>query len=213
AAPIPDEEIPVTATTTFRITPAEPEVLRDIESSGPEELRQHFDLIRGGLEALPGVPGEAIYGAVTLRTIALRPDVFTHLFLTEHHAAKQGTVDRGVKELISLLVSERIEGDETPACGPYHAGAATFEGAASDAVDIVRDFERRGHELDPAVHDAVEFAATAAIDPRAITDADVRRLQEHGYDDGQLVELVTTALVAYALAAVNQVFDLREGEG
>lgn len=202
----------MSTTTTFRITPAEPDVLRDLESSGPEELRQHFDLIRSGLEALPGVPGEAIYGAVTLRTIALRPDVFTHLFLTEHHAAKQGTVDRGVKELISLLVSERIEGDETPACGPYHAGAAAFEGATSDAVDIVRDFERRGHELDPAVRDAVDFAATAATDPRAITDEDVRRIREHGYDDGQLVELVSTALIAYTLAAVNQVFDLREGE-
>lgn len=87
----------MTTTTSFRISPADPEVLRDLEAAGSEELRQHFELIRGGLEALPGVPGEAIYGAVTLRTIALQRDVFTHLFLTEHHAAKQGSVDQAAR--------------------------------------------------------------------------------------------------------------------
>lgn len=202
-----------TTTRPFRLSPADPAALRRLEADGPQELRTHFDLIRGGLEAIPGVPGEAIYGAVTLRTLALRPDVFTHLFLTEHHAAKQGTVDRSVKELVSILVAQRIEGDETPACAPYHVGAASFEGAEPDAIAIVQDFDRRKHELDPAVRDAVEFAATSAIDPRAITDADVERVRGHGYDDGQLVELVATALIAYALSAVNQVFDLREGEG
>ena len=202
-----------TTTRPFRLTPADPAALRELEADGSPELRTHFDLIRGGLEAIPGVPGEAIYGAVTLRTLALRPDVFTHLFLTEHHAAKQGTVDRSVKELVSILVAQRIEGDETPACAPYHVGAASFEGADSDAIAIVQDFDRRKHELEPAVRDAVEFAATSAIDPRAITDADVDRVREHGYNDGQLVELVATALIAYALSAVNQVFDLREGEG
>jgi uncharacterized protein (UPF0254 family) len=33
------------------------------------------------------------------------PDLFTHLFLTEHHAAKHGSVDRSLKELVSLLVA------------------------------------------------------------------------------------------------------------
>lgn len=202
-----------TTTRPFRLSPAAPEVLRELEATGPEELRTHFELIRGGLEAIPGVPGEAIYGAVTLRTFALRPDVFIHLFLTEHHAAKQGTVDRSIKELVSLLVAQRIEGEETPACAPYHVGAASFEGAATDAIAIVQDFDARKDELEPAIRDAVEFAATSALDPRAITDADVERVRAHGYDDGQLLELVATALVAYTLSAVNQVFDLREGEG
>lgn len=165
-------------TTPFRITPADPEVLRRLEAEGPDQLRDHLALIRGGLEALPGVPGDAIYGAVTLRTIALRPEVFTHLFLTEHHAAKQGSVDRSIKELVSLLVAARIEGNETP-----------------------------------AVRSAVEFAAAAALDPRSIEDADVQAVRDHGYDDAARVELVITALVAYTLSAVNQVFDLREGEG
>lgn len=200
-------------TRPFRLAPADPDVRRRLEADGPEELRTHFELIRGGLEAIPGVPGEAIYGAVTLRTVALRPDVFTHLFLTEHHAAKQGTVDKRVKELVSLLVADRIEGEETPACAPYHAGAASFEGAASDDVAIVQDFERRKDELEPAVRDAVDWAARSALDPRSITDADVERVRAHGYDDGQLVELATTALIAYVLSAINQTFDLREGAG
>jgi alkylhydroperoxidase family enzyme len=203
----------MTLTRTFRITPADPEALRQLEASGPDELRTHFELIRGGLEAIPGVPGDAVYGAVTLRTLALRPEVFTHLFLTEHHAAKQGTVDRSIKELASLLIAARVEGEETPACAPYHVGAAAFEGAGDEAIAIVQDFDRRKHELDPPIRDAVEFAARSAIDPRSITDRDVDRLREHGYDDGQLLELVATALVAYVLSAVNQVFDLREGEG
>ena len=202
-----------TTATPFRVTPAAPDTLRQLEAEGPDELRDHFELIRGGLEALPGIPGEAIYGAVTLRTIALLPKAFTHLFLTEHHVTKQGSVDRSVKELVSLLVAARIEGDETPACAPYHAGAARFEGATSAAVDIVTDFDLRKGELEPAVRDAVEFAASAALEPRAIEETDVQRVREHGYDDAALVELVLTGLVAYVLSAVNQVFDLREGEG
>ena len=67
--------------------------------------------------------------------------------------------------------------------------------------------------MDPAVRDVVEFAATAALDPRAIEDADVERVRDHGYDDAALVELVVTALIAFTLSAVNQVFDLRECEG
>src|SRR6056297_1914584 len=193
---------------TFRIDLPDTDVLRQIENDAPPALKEHFDLIKGGLEAIPDVPGEAIYSAVTLRTIAHRPEVFIHLFLTEHYATKQGQVDTQTKELLALLISEEIEGQETPACGPYHAGAAQFEGASDDAVALVRDFDNRKHELPHRQRAAIEFGRKAALDPTEITDEDVAALKEQGFTDDQLVELTLSGLVAYTLAAVNQVFDL-----
>lgn len=198
---------------SFRIDLPPPDTLRQIENEAPSALKAHFDLIKGGLEAIPEVPGEAIYSAVTLRTIAHRPDVFVHLFLTEHYATKQGQVETQTKELLALLISEEIEGNETPACGPYHAGAAHFEGASDDAVALVRDFDNRKHELPDRQRAAIEFGRKAALAPTTVTDADVATLKAHGFTDGELVELTVSGLVAYALAAVNQVFDLREGGG
>lgn len=198
---------------TFRIELPEPDTLRRIEADASPQLKLHFDLIKGGLEALPGVPGEALYSAVTLRTIAHRPEVFEHLFLAEHFASKQGEVDNATKELLALAISEAVEGDETPACGPYHAGAARFEGAPEDAVALVRDFDQRKHELAEDRRAAIEFGRKAALDPRGVTDEDVAGLQQLGFSDGAIVELTLSALIAYALAAVNQVFDLREGAG
>ena len=102
--------------TPFRITPAAPDELRAIEDAAPPALKAHFDLIKQGLEAIPGVPGEAIYGAVTLRTLALRPELFESWFLTEHFSVKHGEVQSSVKELLATVISWRNEGDETPTC-------------------------------------------------------------------------------------------------
>ena len=99
--------------------------------------------------ASPGTPGEAIDGAVTLRTIAEHPEGFTHLLLTEHHAAKPGSVDRSVEDWAMFPVATWIAGDGTATCPPYHDGAARLAEAAATSVDIVSGRGGGGRESNP----------------------------------------------------------------
>ena len=200
-------------TTPFRITPADPSALHEIEDTAPPALKAHFDLIKSGLEAIPGVPGDAIYGAVTLRSLALKPDIFRSVFLLEHHAVKQGEIESSTKELLAAVISWKNEGDETPTCAPYHEAAARFEGAPEDLIAIAADWDSRRGSVPERVRELVDFGVRSAFHPREVTDEDVNRVRALGISDAGLVELVAAALVAYNLSAVNQVFNLIEGQG
>jgi alkylhydroperoxidase family enzyme len=199
--------------TAYRLAVADPERLLELDAEAPEVLRRHFDLIRQGVRRIPGVPPEAAEAgfetAPTLRALALKPQLFYSWFLTEYHSAKEGEVDSATKELLAVAVSKRTEQDETVLCTPYHGGAARLEGAGDDEVVIAEDFERRGHELPEEQRAVIAFGLKAAYSPTTVTDEDVEELRGLGLSDPALVEIVSTALIAYNLAVVNQVFDLR----
>ncbi|MGD9764638.1 MAG: carboxymuconolactone decarboxylase family protein [Candidatus Binatia bacterium] len=199
--------------TPFRIQPAPPEALHTLEASAPAELREHLRLIKRGLEAIPGVPGDALYGAVTLRTLALKPDLFRSWFLMEHYAVKHGEIESSTKELLAAVISWRNEGDETPTCAPYHEGAARFEGADEAAIAVARDWEEKSHLVSERERDLVDFGVKVAFAPRQIGDEDVARVRRHGVSDAGLVELASAALIAYNLSALNRAFNLVEGQG
>lgn len=193
-----------------RISIAPPEEIDRLDREAPPVLRRHFDLIRDGLRHIPGLPPDAarIEDAPTLRALALKPDIYYAWFLTEYHSGKQGEVDPATKELLAIAASARNETDENVLCTPYHAGAARFEGADDEAVAIAQDFERRKHELPERQRRIVEFGLKAAYEPRLVTDEDVASVKALGLSDAALVEIVSTALIAYNLSALNQVFDL-----
>lgn len=197
----------------FRLTPASPDSLKAIEESASPPLKSHFGLIKKGLEAIPGVPGEAIYGAVTLRTLALKPDIFRSWFLAEHFSVKHGEIPASTKELLATVVSWGNEGDETPTCAPYHEGAARFEGANEEAIALCRDWIEAREAFSAFDRDLIDFGLLVAFAPRDIEDTDVERVKQHGISDAGLVELASTALIAYGLSAFNQAFHLVEGEG
>jgi AhpD family alkylhydroperoxidase len=205
----------MTATTAapsqHRIGIATPEEIDRLDREAPAVLRRHFELIRDGLRHIPGLPPDAarIEDAPTLRALALKPDIYYAWFLTEYHSGKQGEVDSATKELLAIAASARNEGDENVLCTPYHTGAARFEGADDEAVAIAQDFERRKLELPERQRRIVEFGLKAAYEPRLVTDDDVASIKALGLSDAALVEIVSTALIAYNLSAVNQVFDLR----
>lgn len=201
------------STTPFRITPAEPQTLRAIEDDASPPLKAHLDLIKQGLETIPGVPGDAIYGAVTLRTLALRPELFESWFLTEHHSVKHGEVESATKELLAAVISWLNEGDETPTCAPYHEAAARFEGADESAIAIARDWSTAADAVPERVRTIVDFGVKSAFRPTDVTDADVESVRALGISDAGLVEIVSAALIAYNLSALNQVFNLVEGQG
>ena len=52
----------------------------------------------------------------------------------------------------------------------------------------------------------------AAYEPRLVTDDDLASVKALGLSDAALVEIVSTALIAYNLSALNQVFDLTWAE-
>jgi alkylhydroperoxidase family enzyme len=193
-----------------RIGIAPPEEIDRLDREAPPVLRRHFELIRDGLRHIPGLPPDAarIEDAPTLRALALKPDIYYAWFLTEYHSGKQGEVDSATKELLAIAASARNEADENVLCTPYHAGAARFEGADDEAVAIAGDFERRKHELPERQRTIVEFGLKAAYEPRLVTDEDVASVKALGLSDAALVEIVSTALIAYNLSALNQVFDL-----
>jgi uncharacterized peroxidase-related enzyme len=195
----------------YRIAIAPPERIAELDEHATAPLRRHFELIRQGLRHIPGLPPDAarIEDAPTLRALALKPDIYYAWFLTEFHSGKEGEVDSATKELIAIAVSARNEGEENVLCTPYHAGAARFEGAQDDWVDIAQDFERRKGELPEHQRTIVEFGLKAAYEPTEVTDVDVQRLRELGLSDEALLEVVSTALIAYNLSALNRVFDLR----
>lgn len=196
--------------THFRITLAPPERLRELEAEALPELRDHFERIKHGLAAIAGVPDGAFYEAVTLRALALKPGILFGVLSTEQHAMKRGDVPPHVKELVAMAVARENEGERNPACAPYHAGAARFEGAHEDAIDAVAR-GAAGEALAPEVRGAVEFGRKAAFRPKEITDADFAALRAHGYGDGAILELVCTALITYLLSSLNPIFGLVEG--
>ncbi|MEA1785764.1 carboxymuconolactone decarboxylase family protein [Arenibacter sp. GZD96] len=197
----------------FRITLAAPEAVAQIEKSAPQTLKNHFELIKEGLTFIPGVPREAVFGAVTLRALALKPDIFTSWFLTEYHSVKQGEIDTKTKELLAFIISKENEGNECAACAPYHEAAARFEGATPEETLAAHDFASSAHLLPQTTRTLIEFGLKAAFRPKEITDQDVSNVKSHGISDKGLIELASTALIAYNLSALNQIFNLKEGEG
>ena len=197
--------------TGFRIGLAAPETLRELEEHAPPQLKEHFARIKDGLEAIPGIPRGAFYEAVTLRALALKPDIFYGVFLTKQGAMKHGEIPPHVKELVAIAVAKENERDSNPVCTPYHAGAARLEGADERSIRAVSSGVSSRTEIDDAARAAIDFGVKAAFHPRQINDADVERLHDLGYGDGAIVELAATALVTYLLSALNPILNLKEG--
>lgn len=197
--------------TRFRIQIGDPKDLREIESNAPVDLKNHFELIKKGLETIPGVPGEAIYGAVTLRGLSLKPKIFESWFLTKYHSVKQGEIDKGTKELLASVISKINEEEECVACAPYHSAAAKFEGASDSDISIIENYENEKQRLSEIKRDIIDFGIKSAFHPKKITSEDVEKVKRHGISDPGLVEIVSSALIAYNLSAFNQIFHLQEG--
>lgn len=122
-----------------------------------------------------------------------------------------GREDRDPFLLVTVELTE--SGHDLPDVRARGQGSALI--VARPAIDdpgMVQDLDRRKDELDPAVRDTVDWAKRGALDRRNFADEDVARVRAQGYDDGQPVEVATTAVIAYVLSAINQTFDLRERE-
>ena len=105
---------------------------------------------------------------MTLRTLALKPDLFRTWFETEHYSVKQGELPTSTKELLAAIISWEIEGEETPACTPYHEAAAKYEGADSETLKVVKDYEANRDMLSPDDRQLIDFGLKVAFQTQAI---------------------------------------------
>lgn len=194
-----------------RVTLAAPEALRAIEASAGPDLQHLFALMRQGVAAIPGVPAEALYDSVTLRALALKPDIFTNWMLGEYHALKRGEVPAQIKELLAAAVSTINEAGECVSCAPYHAGAARAEGASEAEIAAIERAPQIDEALAEPARTLIAFGIRCAYAPREVTDDDIAAIRRLGYSDAAVVEIAASALIAYSLSALNQILNLSVG--
>jgi len=93
----------------------------------------------------------------------------------------------------------------------FYNKSVRFEGLEADKIELIRNYEDRKDSLAEMERDLIDLGLKSALMPREVEDEDIEQVRRHDVTDNQLVELISTALIAYNLAAVNQVFNLVEG--
>lgn len=121
------------------------------------------------------------------RAFAMWPE----LALAEHELTEAvmvaGELSPALKEAIAVVVSQV---NACPYCYSHHtyqmerAGRSEAEQRAINALE----FDELDDSQDRA---ALAFAGTVAQDPSRVTDADVDALRDAGFDDRQILEVVT----------------------
>lgn len=103
-----------------------------------------------------------------------------------------GTVDRGLKEFVFVVVSEANQceyclGDHRNALVErFGADEAEVETVAAGAFDRLPDRKRA----------VAEFADQVARDPKRVSEAHLDALRAVGYDDAAVIELLAVAALA-----------------
>lgn len=185
------------------------EIKRRIEDS-PADVREH---LKFGVKIAEAIPDEFMspnqdkmrWGTHMLGALARDPKLWNLWWAEEAHLLGDGKVDKGVKQLMAMYISQSIK---SALCVPFHAGAAIVEGASIKETGIIQDFEGKKGELPEKTRVAIEFGKKVAFNPTEVTDEDIKNLKDLGYDDDEIIELVATALLAQKFAAFNKVLSL-----
>ena len=114
-------------------------------------------------------------------------------------ALAKGALDARTRERIALVVAEINRCD-------YCLAAHTYLGknlAKLGDDEIARN--RAGGSADPKADAAVRFAARVVRERGHVSDADVREVQDAGYSDAQVVEIVAHVALNTLTNYVNEV--------
>jgi uncharacterized peroxidase-related enzyme len=98
-------------------------------------------------------------------------------------ALGDGALDAKVREQIALTVGAT---NECEYCVSAHTAIGREAGLTED--DLAQAQE--GTAADPKANAALNFARTVVLTKGEVTDADVRRLKEAGYTEGEIAEIV-----------------------
>lgn len=154
--------------------------LRRDESPELEEIFAAYERTRGF------IPNSVL-------TMARRPGIVRAFAALNQAVLYEGTVDEGLKMLVTLIASTAAG---CRYCQAHMATRATFFDSSRDKVGAVWEFEE-SPLFDEAERAALRLARDASIVPNAVTEEHFEQLRRH-FDDGQIVELVASiALFGY----------------
>jgi len=148
---------------------------------------------------------EAEWGFTFTGTLAHHPETFKIWWAEEGQVFAGGSLDRGFKELLAAVIAHERG---AAICIAWHTTSAAIEDVDPERYAVAADFDARKDELPDEERVAVEFARKSVQAPDEVTDEDVDRLHEHGYDDADIVELTTTAGTAAKFANFALTLDI-----
>lgn len=186
-----------------RIDPEPPETVQSILEDAPAAAKANWERAEAILGELTDedVPEkydtEADWGFSFTGALAHHPETFKLWWAEEGQVFEAGALDRGFKELLAATVAHR-RGAEI--CIAWHTTSAAIEDVDPERYAIAADFEGSKDQLPAAERRAIEFAVASVEAPDSVTDEDVEELRSLGYDDADIVELVTTAGTAAKFA-------------
>jgi uncharacterized peroxidase-related enzyme len=99
----------------------------------------------------------------------------------------QGDLPRDVKEMIAVVVSKA---NACQYCVDAHGNLLKMIGVPREKVlQIIANIDSAN--IDPATKTVLNFSVKATREPSKITDEDVQAIKDLGYNDSQLVELLS----------------------
>ena len=194
-----------------RIDPASAETVQEILDDAPEAAQANMERAEAILGELgeEDVPDkydtEAEWGFSFTGALATHPETFKIWWAEEGQVFEGGNLDRGFKELLAAVVAHERG---AAICIAWHTTSAAIENVDPERFAVASDFDERKEELPDDERVAIEFARKSVESPDEVTDADVQRLRDHGYDDTDVVEITTTACTAAKFANFALTLDI-----
>lgn len=194
-----------------RIDPESPETVQAILDDAPDAAKANWERAEAILGELTDddVPdkydSEADWGFTFTGALAHHPETFKLWWAEEGQVFGGGNLDRGFKELLGAVIAHQRG---AAICIAWHTTSAAIEDVAPERYAIAADFENAKDELPEHERAAIEFAVRSVEAPDSVADEDVEALRELGYDDADIVELVTTAGTAAKFANFALTLDI-----
>ncbi|MFB6297021.1 MAG: carboxymuconolactone decarboxylase family protein [Salinirussus sp.] len=194
-----------------RVDPEPAETVQTILEDAPEAARANMERAEAILGKLgeDDVPEkydtEAEWGFTFTGTLAHHPETFKLWWAEEGQVFAGGDLDRGFKELLAAVIAHERG---AAICIAWHTTSAAIEAVDPERYAVAADFDERKDQLPDDERIAIEFARKSVESPADVTDGDVARLREHGYDDAAIVELTTTAGTAAKFANFALTLDI-----
>jgi len=194
-----------------RIEPESADKVQDILEDAPEAAQANMERAEAILGELgeDDVPDkydtEAEWGFTFTGSLAVHPETFKIWWAEEGQVFEGGNLNRGFKELLAAVVAHERG---AAICIAWHTTSAAIEDVDPERFGIAADFDDRKDELPDEERIAIEFARKSVESPAEVTDEDVERLRDHGYDDADIVEITTTACTAAKFANFALTLDI-----
>jgi uncharacterized peroxidase-related enzyme len=155
----------------------------------PEQSRATLEIIGKRIGFVPNLH----------RLLALSPDTLTGFIQLQTALGK--TLDAKTRDSIALAVSQ-ANGCRYCVCAHSHV-ASTYNGFSDDDITLARE----GESSDPHRQAAATFARRVIETRGRVSDDDLKEVQDAGYTDKQVVEIIALSAQFLLTNFMNNVAD------